>query len=247
MKHIKHYNEGYMKAPIIDIREFFSNLKLITYHFEDYDIFNNFKNDIAKELKTNCEMQFFGFTNSSEFCFFPIIDTVTSELHKMFNMIRNNDYQGIYDGCNELKFGHNRFLFYTKSGKYFTSLENHMSTVIARELDDEKFKPYYYFRFKTRSFNNSEKIEEEKEKNIINDIIDKYSLNDKYNISIYNSGSRRELKIISKNRIILSTEQEKEIEEAKLFGLHKYEKLAKMLSTEEDYNNTLDKTNKFNI
>lgn len=247
MKYIKRYNEGYMEEKINDIREFFSNLKMITYHFEDYDIFNKFKNDIEKVLNTTCGMSFFGFTNLSECLYIPIIDTVTVQLHRMFDIILNNDYQGIYEGCNERKFYYNTFFEYDNKGKYYVKLKNHISEVISKQVNDEDFKSYYHILFRTRSFNNSEKIEEEKETNIINSIIDKYNLNDKYTISIYSSGSRRELNIIRKNRIVLNSGQEKEIEEAKIFGLQKYEELKKLQSTQDDYNNTVDKTKKFNI
>jgi len=256
MKYIKHNNENYMNKKITDIREFFSNLKMITYHFEDYNIFNIFKTDIENELNVKCEMPFFGFSNLSESFFIPIIDTVTVQLHKMFNMIINNDYIDIYDDCNSGKLGYNRFIIYEKNGKYFSKIGNHMSDIISREVNDEKFKSYYYIRFRTRSFNNSEKIEEEKETNIINDIIDTHNLNDKYNISIYSSGSLREIKIISKNRIILNSYQKKEIENSKLFGFDKYQELEKLLSKQKEHNDNIENIthiekefnlNKFNL
>ena len=251
MKFIKHYNEGYnMTEKITDIREFFSNLKLITYHFEDYHIFNKFKNDIEKELNTTCGMSFFGFTINGRF-FDPIIDTVTVELHKMFDIIVNNDYQGIYDGCNERKFGGNRFEYYERNTKYYLYLENHISKVISSNVNDDRFTPYYDIRFRTRIFTNSDKIEEEKETKIINDIIDKYNLKEKYEILIDSSGSRREIRIIRKNRIILNSKQKKEIEKAKLFGLHKYEELKERIPGQIQHNDLIDSIiknkNKFNL
>jgi len=250
MTHIKSYNESFFDKKITDIREFFSNLKLITYHFEDYHIFNKFKTDIENELHTKCGMPFFGFTLHGSF-FDPIIDTVTVELHKMFDMIVKNDYQGIYDDCNTKKFGYNYFEIYEKSTKYYLYLENHISKVISSNINDERFTPYYDISFRTRIFTNSEKIEEEKETKVINDLINKYSLNDKYDISRYNEGSRREIRIISKNRIKLNSEQEKEIEKAKLFGLHKYEELKERIPGQIQHNDLIDSIiknkNKFNL
>ena len=239
-----------MEKNIVDIREFFSNLKMITYHFEDYYIFNKFENDIENELNTKCDLSFFGFTINGVF-FDPIIDTVTVELHSMFDMIVNNDYQSIYDKCNDNKFWHNGFEYYDRNSKYYIYLGNHISKVISSNVNSEIFTPYYDIRFRTRIFTNSDKIEEDKEAKIINDIIYKYNLNDKYEITIWSEGSRREIRIIRKNRMILNFEQKKQIEEAKLFGLQKYEYLKERMPAQIENNILIDSIiknkNKFNI
>jgi hypothetical protein len=234
MKYLKTF-ERWGREFIADIREFFSNLKKITYYFKDYYKVDKFFTEISKEIGLKKPMWFFGFTNSTESFYSPIIDQITSKLHIIYPMILKNDYQGIYDWCNdENKSGYNFFEISTKKG-IVASIENHISKVIAKDLPtdgNEKgvYKPYYNIKFWNYSIVYSNKREFEELKNIVDEMIKKSDLNDDYNFHVYSTDRIIEITVVHKNKINFTSEQLKEIEEAKEFGQKKYEHLQHLIA-----------------
>jgi hypothetical protein len=212
MKYIKQY-EDFGKEYIYDIREFFSNLKKLTFLFEDYHNFLDLFDEIDTKLNIKHKMPFFGFTN--DFQFSPIVDTVTSQLHKIFDMTVQNDYQGIYDGCNEEKYGWN--YFDKKSRPYFT-IESHISKTLAKALN---FLDKPYFDTKFIKYTDYHFIDKTDMSNKIKNIIKDSTINKKYNIKVWEN----EVRIIAKKRIDFTPAQLEEIEKAKEFGLEIYKHL----------------------
>jgi hypothetical protein len=224
MKYIKQY-ENLNNNYIPDIREFFSNLKKITYLFEDYYNFLDLFDEINKKLNVKHTMPFFGFTNGSQFS--PIVDTVTKELHKIFDMAVKNDYKGIYDGCNEEKFGWN---YFDKQTKIYFTIENHISITIAKALNTKYLdKPYFDTRFK--KYDKYNILDKTDINDKILEIANESSLSKKYKINVWEN----EMRIIAKKREDFTPSQLEEIEIAKEFGLEKY-KYIKPLVDAKKYN-----------
>jgi len=243
MKYIKHYNESLNNTTIDDIREFFSNLKKFSYDFKDYYNIIELTHKIEKEIDNNSDMTFFGYTNSS--VFIPIVSTVTTHLHKMFDMIVANDYQGIYDYCNSKDSFFNYFIEMHENGRYYSKLKNHISTVLSKSLNNNNFKPYYELCIRKDAYKNN-KYSLSEQYDIIKDILNKSSLNDEYDLDYYMS-NRIYIKIIKKDNVILNSKQLKEIEIAKNFGLEKYNELYELLLKQEENNETVDMAKKFNV
>jgi hypothetical protein len=223
MKHIKTY-EKWGKEYIIDIREFFSNLKILSYLYKDYYNFLNLFDEIDTKLNTKHSMPFFGFTSEGESQYSPIIDTVTKVLHKIFDMIVKNDYQGIYDWFNDEK---NGFFYFDKPGKrpYFT-VKNYISEQLTRDLNF-LVKPYFSTKFNTYDkYNYNEKINKSKD---ILEIAKESPLYEKYIFRVWEN----EMRIIAKQRDTFTPSQLEEIERAKEFGLEKYKHLKPLADAQE--------------
>lgn len=207
MRNIITYESYYRKTLETDIRTFFSNLKMLSYFFEDYYKFNDFLDEIQNDTGVWHDMSFFGFTN--EFQYIPLVDTVTKHIHRIFHLIIESDYQKIYDYCNSERSDYNYF-----EKKYNYNFSNHMSEELSKLLYYDDLKPYFSTRYNT-------KLGVIKVSNDIENIIKKSDLNDKYNMNYYS----KEIRIIAKNRITFNAKQLEEIEKAKEFGLVKYEYL----------------------
>ena len=237
MKYLKTY-ESWGVDLVYHIREFFSNLKKLTYFFEDYYEIEQFFGEMANKMELRKPMTFFGFTTGSSS--FPIVDTVTSKIHLLFDMSLKSDYIGIYNWCNTNKNSYNYFEKDDRHGIY-SKLENHISEEIAKAVHDEHFRPYMMFG----TFNSRwDKKYETKELRVIAEKITKESkLNDKYTFSIYLSGNKIEISIIAKERIKFNSKQLAEIEEAKEFGEEKYKHLKHRI----DNKKLIDTSNKYNL
>ena len=215
MKYIKTFEDSRF-ALIKDVREFFSNLKKLSYLFEDYYKFNQLIEVIKIKTHMRSERAIFYFTNNSESQYFPIVNTISEIIHKIFDMIVKNDYEGIYDYLNHEK---NGFYYFEKYGKY-TSFETQTLATeeVAKALSFSE-KPAYRIKFRHDFGDNSKMSEKE---NMIRKIIQNSELSKKYNIKIYVSGNI-ELNIIPKEALIYNAEQLKEIENAGEFGQKKYD------------------------
>jgi hypothetical protein len=240
MKYIKTYEYWGYDKPIDDIREFFSNLKILSYYFEDYHKINDLFKEIGDEIGEKVPMCYFGVTNESESQFIPIVNTVTKHIHKIFDMIVKSDYKGIYDYCNNS----NGYIYFerTRNGQLKgVSIDNHLSKEISNVLSysDRIMKVYYSCKFNHSRWTDNKYETTKEKKNVIANVIEKNNLKNKYNISNYYDNSN-EIRIISKNNIELNSEQLKEIEKAKEYGLEKYKYL-------KEIEPILKNSNKYNL
>jgi hypothetical protein len=222
MKYIKtRESYGYDESKI-DIREFFANLKKFSYDFKDYYNFKNFLFDAQKEINANklqqkFELSYFGYTNGS--FFIPIIDKLTIELHKIFQLIIDEKYDEIYEYFNSDK-SISKFEYIKP--KYFSfSTKTYCTKELAR-LFQKNFKPYY----KTRISFNKNKNDKDKIIKILEKFAEESKLNKDYNISIYSEGEWNvDVRFIKKIENIYTSEQELKIQEAREFGNKKYKDL----------------------
>lgn len=243
MRFIKTY-ERWGVELVTDIREFFSNLKKLTFFFDDYYEIQDFFGEMANKMELRKPMIFFGFTTGGSS--FPIVDKVTSKIHLLFDMTQKSDYIGIYNWCNNNKnSGYNYFEKDDRHGLH-SSLGNHISDEIAKAVHgDDDFRPYMEFS----TFNSMwDKKYETKELRVIAEKMTKESkLNDKYTFRIYSSDNRIEVSIIAKERIKFDSKQLAEIEEAKEFGEEKYKHLKHRIDNKKELDELNNQTNKYNL
>lgn len=221
MKHLKQY-ESYGTKIITDVREFFSNLKILQIYFEDYTEYNNFSDEIINKTGLYDTMAFFGFTNNSHSQYSPIVNTVTTHLHPLLEIAKNNDWKGIYDYCNNST----SYIGFERTWGF--TYENHIGEEIAKALNFIPL-PYYNLKFKnidaTNKYNREYIKITESQYNKTEQIIADSVLNKKYDIELRNYDKKMEINIIRKEKPNLTPIQEKEIEEAKDFGQKMYDEL----------------------
>jgi len=246
MKTYKQFNEAYHSNndERIDIREFFANLKKFSYDFKDYYKFKSFlldaKNKIDarklllhNNLQYSFDMSYFGYTNDSETFYMPIIDNLTRELHKIFSLIVDEDYEEIYEYFNSDK-SMSRFEYMTPKYVSF-STKTYNTEKLARAFEKD-FKPYYETKIRS---NRDDKKEITK---ILEKLIEESNLSKDYNFSMYGDWFI-DVRIIKKVENTYTPEEELKIQEAREFGMRKYE----ILKWRQDNKETFIDGMKYNL